>query len=160
MLKSRTYVATAPQALVPPAIAVCLASLTMSHAQPILAQEVGNQPVEMVMPIPNAERGRELFVVKSCVVCHSINGVGGTAGPDMDASVDAGPVNPLSFAARMWTGAQAMADLQATEFGYQIELTGQEIADLAAFAADAGEQSKLSETDIPELMRGWVLDDF
>lgn len=111
------------------------------------------------MPIPDAARGRELFIVKGCVVCHSVNGVGGRAAPALDATAAEGPVDPLDFAARMWQGALAMADLQATEFGYQIELSGSEIADLAAFAANAGEQVLLEENDIPELMRGWTLDD-
>lgn len=159
MHKSWTRFASVSQATASLA-AACLVLPFVLNTELAWAADVDNRPAEMTVPIPNAERGRELFVVKSCVVCHSINGVGGTAGPSMDATVDARPVNPLEFAARMWTGAQAMADLQATEFGYQIELTGQEIADLAAFASDAGEQSKLSELDIPELMRGWVLDDF
>ncbi len=137
-----------------------LAAAMFALAPTSQAADADSAPVEMILPIPDAARGRELYVVKGCVVCHSVNGVGGTAGPSLDARADAGPVDPLDFAARMWTGAQAMADLQATEFGYQIELTGQQIADLAAFESDADEQSKLSETDVPELMRGWVLDDF
>lgn len=137
-----------------------LAAVVVAFVPPSQAADDETATVEMILPIPDSARGRELFVVKGCVVCHSVNGVGGTAGPSLDARADAGPVDPLDFAARMWTGAQAMADLQATEFGYQIELTGQQIADLAAFESDAGEQSKLAETDVPELMRGWVLDDF
>lgn len=114
---------------------------------------------QLIMPIPDAERGRGLFIVKGCVVCHSVNGVGGHAAPTLDALAGDSLVDPLGFASRMWRGALAMADLQATELGYQIELSGQEIADLAAFAANADEQSLLQESDIPELMRGWTIDD-
>lgn len=111
------------------------------------------------VPIPSAERGRFHFVSKGCVVCHSINGVGGKAGPALDATNGAQPIAPLDFAARMWRGAATMVMLQATEFGYQIEITGQEIADLAAFAADPELQAKFSENDIPEVMRGWTMDE-
>ncbi len=46
------------------------------------------------IPIPDAERGRELFVQKACVVCHSVNGVGGTIGPALDATEPAGVFDP------------------------------------------------------------------
>ena len=136
------------------------AALTVMWLTPIPTREaVAEEGPLVVMPLPDAEHGRELFIVKGCVVCHSVNGVGGRAAPALDATAAQGPVDPLDFAARMWRGALAMADLQAMEFGYQIELTGAEIADLAAFAADADEQAELEETDIPEMMRGWTLDE-
>ena len=111
------------------------------------------------MPLPDAERGRELFVQKACVVCHSVNGVGGTIGPPLDASEPAGVFDPLDFAARMWRGASAMVALQESEFGYQIELTAGDIADLAAFAENHLVQEGFDEDAIPEVMRGWTIDD-
>lgn len=111
------------------------------------------------LPIPDAERGRQLFADKACVVCHSVNGVGGRAGPPLDASEPAGIFDPMDFAARIWRGAEAMVALQNSEFGYIIELTGNEIADLAAFAESHDEQKDFSEDDIPELMQGWTIDD-
>lgn len=113
----------------------------------------------IVLPLPDAERGKFLFVAKGCVVCHSVNGVGGTAAPALDAAGAGGTVDPLAFAARMWRGAVAMTVLQSTEFGYQIDISGEEIADLAAFAADPALQATFSERDIPEVMRGWTLEE-
>ena len=112
----------------------------------------------IVLPLPDAERGKFLFVAKGCVVCHSVNGVGGTAAPALDAAGAGDTIDPLEFAARMWRGAVAMTVLQSTEFGYQIDMTGEEIADLAAFAADPALQATFSERDIPEVMRGWTLE--
>jgi mono/diheme cytochrome c family protein len=114
---------------------------------------------QIVLPVPDAERGRFLFASKGCVVCHSINGVGGKAGPALDAKADDGAIDPLEFAARMWRGAGAMAILQSMEFGYQIEMSGEEIADLAAFTASRALQSTFSEKDVPEVMRGWTVDE-
>jgi len=114
---------------------------------------------QMVLPVPDAERGRFLFVSKGCVICHAVNGAGGTAGPALDAADGEAMIDPLAFAARMWRGAEAMAILQSSELGYRIELTGAEIADLAAFAASRSLQGAFSEDDIPEVMRGWTMDE-
>ena len=76
--------------------------------------------------------------------------MGGLAGPPLDAGEDPAIIDPVGFAARMWRGALAMAELQAMEFGYQVELTGSEIADLAAFAATPSAQVGFSEAEIPE----------
>jgi len=114
---------------------------------------------QIVLPLPDAERGRFLFASKGCVVCHSINGVGGKAGPALDASTGKEAIRPLEFAARMWRGAAAMSMLQSMEFGYQIEMTGDEIADLAAFVASPALQNTFSDRDVPEMMQGWTIDE-
>lgn len=134
-----------------------LAAALVAAAGAAAAQQAGAPKV--VMPLPDAERGRFLFVSKGCVVCHSVNGVGGTAGPALDASADGATIEPLAFAARMWRGAVAMTTLQSTEFGYQIDMTDEELADLAAFAASPSVQATFSERDIPEVMQGWTLDE-
>ncbi|HPE31773.1 MAG TPA: c-type cytochrome [Parvularculaceae bacterium] len=103
--------------------------------------------------------GHGLFVEKGCVICHSINGIGGKAAPALDAQIGAPPVDPLDFAARMWRGAPAMIELQSVELGYTIYLTADEIAHLAAFAADREEQARLKIEDVPEPMRGSFLDE-
>ena len=121
------------------------------------AEESGGP--QIVLPLPDAERGRFLFSSKGCVVCHSINGVGGKAGPALDAPAGEEAIEPLEFAARMWRGAAAMSMLQSMEFGYQIEMTGDEIADLAAFVASPALQSTFSDKDVPEVMRGWTIDE-
>jgi mono/diheme cytochrome c family protein len=103
----------------------------------------------LMMPTMDAARGRVLFAEKGCVVCHSVNGVGGEDAPMLDADTMDEIMNPFEFAARMWRGAGAMVALQEDELGGQIDLTGQELADIIAFVHDASEQKKFSEADIP-----------
>ena len=49
--------------------------------------------------------------------------------------------------------------LQEMEMGYQIDLNGEELAHLAAFASNAQVQSRFSEKDIPEVIRDWMVDE-
>lgn len=103
----------------------------------------------LMMPIMNPARGRLLFASKGCIACHAINGVGGQDAPPMDAATMPRIMNPFSFAARMWRGAETMILLQQEIFGEQIELTGQELADIISFVHNAEEQLNFSEADIP-----------
>lgn len=93
--------------------------------------------------------GRKLFAAKGCVVCHSINGVGGTDAPDLSAANMEQPMDAFDFAAKMWRGAPAMIAMQESELGAQIEFTGQELANIIAFVHDQPEQKKFSRADIP-----------
>jgi cytochrome c2 len=106
--------------------------------------------VGIVMPPMSSHRGREIFLEKGCVVCHSINGVGGEDGPTLDAADMPSPMNAFEFAARMWRGAPAMVLMQEEELGEFISLTGEELADLIAFVHDGEEQEELSVDQIPE----------
>ena len=45
------------------------------------------------MPMMNPVRGRELFLETGCVVCHSVNGVGGDLGPSLNAADMPSPMN-------------------------------------------------------------------
>jgi len=108
------------------------------------------QDVGLAVPAMDAERGRELFVETGCVVCHVVNNVGGDIGPSLNASDLPTPMNTFEFAARMWRGAAAMTAMQQDMLGEVIPLTGQDLADLIAFAHDAHEQEKLTESQIPE----------
>lgn len=110
----------------------------------------------LLLPQLDSARGRQLFLNKGCVVCHSVNGVGGTMGPPLDASGSPPYVNPFAFAARMWRGAEAMIALQKRDLGFRIELTGDELGDLTAFANDRSEQAKLRSEDIPEIVKRWL----
>ena len=112
-----------------------------------------------VIPFASAERGRALFTGKGCVVCHSVNGVGGKAGPALDADPSNPDVDIFAFAARMWRGAPLMAVLQEMEMGYQIEFTGAELADIAQFLHDVEVQKEFDESDVPELIRDWMVDE-
>ena len=143
------------------ALPACAVSSVLLTGEPSTA-EAADQPGEMrslVVPLADPARGRQLFVGKGCVVCHSVNDVGGHAGPPLDADPEETSIDVFDFVARMWRGASLMIVLQEMELGYQIELTGEELAHLASFAADADEQQDFSAEDIPELVRDWMVDE-
>jgi mono/diheme cytochrome c family protein len=121
-----------------------LGAIAMFSAQTALA--AGG----LLMPDFDATRGRALFAAKGCVVCHAINGVGGEDAPALDYDPASGPMDPFEFAAKMWRGAEPMIYMQQDEMGNQIELNGEELAAIIAFAHDADEQRLFSEYDIPE----------
>lgn len=102
------------------------------------------------MPSMNQARGRMLFASKGCVICHSVNGIGGDRAPSLDAHAMPANMSPFEFAAKMWQGAAAMIAMQEEAFGGQIAFTGGELADLIAFAHSDAEQHKFSEADIPD----------
>lgn len=108
-----------------------------------------------MLDIPDLDpaRGRKLFASKGCVMCHSVNGVGGEHAPPLDASTMDRGMNPFEFAAKMWRGAEAMIVLQRDELGEQIEFTGDELADIIAFTHHPAEQKKFSKHDIPHRMQ-------
>lgn len=113
-----------------------------------LMHEIG-----VAMPPIDPARGRKVFVKKGCVACHSVNGVGGDLGPALDEAEMPRPMNAFEFAARMWRGAGPMVALQEQLFGAAIDLNGQDLADLVAFAHDAEEQAKLTADQIPDNVR-------
>ncbi len=124
----------------------------------------GAAPDEAVAPSVTAYQsdstaGKTLFVDKGCVICHSVNGVGGKAAPALDAHIGLDKIDPLEFAARMWRGAPAMIELQRVELGYSIYLTADEISNLAAFAEDREVQETLTVDDLPETIRNGLLDE-
>lgn len=132
-------------------------------ALPVQAQEAGQGMSPMMgngLVIPNfdAALGRELFASKGCVVCHSVNGIGGEDAQPFAAEYMDEVMNPFEFAARMWRGASVMVELQEDELGAQIDLTGEELAAIIAFVHDAEEQARFSMEDIPhdveDLMKG------
>jgi len=139
-----------------------LAAQVAAAGGPAVAQSAGAATPQtrlLAVPLASAEEGKRLFVGKGCVVCHAVNGVGGKAAPPLDAARDSRYLDVLDFAARMWRGAPTMILLQEMELGYQIELSGEELAHLAAFAADAEVQSGFRESDIPEVIRDWMVDE-
>ncbi len=103
----------------------------------------------MTMPGMDAANGRKLFAAKGCVVCHAVNGIGGTDAAALDASAMGGMTNPFDFVANMWRGAKPMIEMQDDELGGQVEFTGQELADIIAFLHHPAEQKNFSESDIP-----------
>jgi len=147
----------------PAAVAAALAAVILASlsADPAAAQDKNGQNpgLTLILPAVDSERGRQLFVTKGCVYCHAVNGVGGKAAPALDSNATEPSVNLTDFAARMWRGAPSMIELQEMDLGYQIQLSGDELAHLAAFANDPAEQKKLLEEQVPELMREWYLDE-
>ena len=138
-------------------VAVGTASTAFAKSQDVQETEE-TDGLTVKTPTLNAERGKDLFVQRYCVVCHSVNGVGGVAAPPLDAPKSNREVDILDFAARMWRGSYAMVELQATEFAYQIELEGDEIGDLAAFAYDLETQKEFSLDDVPPEIEQWILE--
>ena len=104
----------------------------------------------LVLPPMSSEHGKEVFLDKGCIVCHSVNGVGGEIGPSLNAADMPQPMNAFDFAARMWRGAPVMAEMQQDLLGEMISLTGQDLADIVAFAHDEAEQAELSSNQIPD----------
>ncbi|MEM8936717.1 MAG: c-type cytochrome [Pseudomonadota bacterium] len=115
--------------------------------------------VNQTQRIGDAERGRHLFADKGCIICHSVNGVGGLSAPPLDALTEADVPDPVGFATRMWRGAPAMIELQGLELGYAIWIEPQEMVDLATFAASAAEQKKLTLESIDEGLAASFLDE-
>jgi len=140
------------------AFCVLLVSAGESLSQSDTRPSASAPDLRLKVPVVDPERGKALFVERYCVVCHSVNGVGGVAAPAFDAPKTNREVDILDFAARMWRGSYAMVELQATEFAYQIELEGDEIGDLAAFAYDLETQKSFSEEDVPPEIAQWILE--
>ena len=143
-------------------LAVAVTALAAVASTSIQAQHAGRKGPSMLnpegpslrMPMLDSRRGRKLFASRGCVLCHSVNGVGGETGPSLDAARSMPMASPFTFAAKMWRGAEAMIALQDEELGYQIDLDGEELGHITAFAHDYGEQKKFSERDIPrEILR-------
>ncbi|OJW18862.1 MAG: hypothetical protein BGO51_00090 [Rhodospirillales bacterium 69-11] len=132
-----------------------VATLAMSMlSQPASAQggTSGGTPIAHGLLLPHMDpvAGRKLFGSKGCVVCHSINGIGGQDAAPLDASTMANPMNPFDFSAKMWRGAEPMVAMQKEELGGQIDLTGDDLANIIAFVHDPQEQAKFSKADIPD----------
>jgi len=151
-----------------------LVALTGLGAQGALAQETAAVSDQMsqsgfvlenglAIPAFDPVRGRALFAAKGCVVCHSVNGIGGEDAPEFSSEFMESPMNAFDFAANMWRGAGAMIMMQEDEMGEQIEISGEELAAIIAFVHSADEQAKFSQADIPhdieELMHGGDDDD-
>ncbi len=137
----------------PVLLLVFLAAQTgLSPAAAQQAMTEGDMPMMatgIILPRMDAAAGRQLFAAKGGVLRHSVNGVGGQDAPPMDAEYMDTMMNPFDFAAGIWRGSEAMVALQRDELGGQIELTGQELADITAFVHDAEEQKRFTEADIP-----------
>ena len=114
----------------------------------------------LAIPAFDPVKGRTLFATKGCVVCHSVNGVGGEDAPSLSHETMEHPMNAFDFAAKMWRGAGAMIMMQEDELEGQIEIEGDEFAAIIAFVHDAEEQLKFTLEDVPHDMRHFMFPDF
>lgn len=80
----------------------------------------------------DSERGRQLFDTLSCVQCHTVNGKGGSVGPDLGRMVDRG-FTPATLAATMWNHAPAMWASMSQRGIHAGDLNNQAAADLFAY---------------------------
>lgn len=136
---------------------VALAGAGLNLGGKARAQQAAIAP-GLILPQMNPENGKRLFASKGCVVCHQVNGIGGTDAAPLSADTMTPAMSPFDFFARMWLGAKPMIEMQDHELGGQIELTGQNLADIIAFVHNKTLQKTFSEKDIPEkikaLMKG------
>jgi len=142
-------------------------SNTQDQSQPLAVDPSLSEPDKPTIATQrmDAAVGRKLFVAKGCVVCHSINGVGGNAirdlggkpAPSLDAARMPASKDVFEFFARMWRGAEPMIALQREQLGYMIRLEADELANIMAFVYDAEEQRKLTpDSYIPPIF--WYRD--
>ena len=122
------------------------AEMTVAPDEPEAHERV---QVDLVMPMMNSERGMRLFAGMGCVACHAVNGVGGHDARNLDAHTMEPVMNPFDFAAKMWAVAPLMIEAQWEAAGHQFLFTGEELADIIAFAHDDEQQRKFTEADIP-----------
>ena len=129
-----------------PAAGKAEAERSVAADEPEAREHVG---VRLVMPMMNSERGMRLFAGMGCVACHAVNGVGGHRARNLDAHTMEPVMNPFDFAAKMWAMAPIMIEAQEEAVGHQFLFTGEELADIVAFAHDDEQQRKFTEADIP-----------
>ncbi len=141
-------------------IALAVAALGLpgvASAQTATATDTANvPPTRLLMPMLNSTRGRELFVSKGCVTCHSVNGIGGEDAAALDAHDMAPYMGLFDLTAKMWSMAPVMIPAQEDELGAQIQLNGDELADLVAFMHDDVEQAKLTMDALSDEQRAAV----
>jgi mono/diheme cytochrome c family protein len=77
-------------------------------------------------------RGERLFQTLACVQCHSVNGVGGSAAPDLGRMVDRS-LTPAALAATMWNHAPGMWAAMREHQVTGSQLDAQAARDLMAF---------------------------
>lgn len=111
---------------------------------------------DLVLPKMDAAKGRRYFATRACVVCHSVNGVGGTRASALDLDEKPEVIDVLTFVTDMWRGGRPMLNLQRRLLGEPVDLTAEELGALIAFLHDPAEQKRFSENDIPKHIRDFM----
>jgi mono/diheme cytochrome c family protein len=91
----------------------------------------------------SSARGQQVVKTKGCVTCHSVRGQGGKVAADFATSNVVG--SPAALVAAMWNHSRMMED-QAAKQGLKLpKLTGQELADLAAYVRSLTKPTSTSQ---------------
>ena len=142
--------------------------LALSLAAPVHAQDAMGNPdpeelvlkrkgqPDIVIPNMNTARGRVYFATRACIVCHKVNGIGGSVAPSIEPAANGGAIDVFDFVTRMWRGARSMVALQENLFSEIIDLAPDEMADIIALINDPAERAKFSENDIPKYVRDYM----
>ena len=80
----------------------------------------------------DAERGKALFQSLNCIVCHSVNGVGGKSAPNLWRG-EGRSFSPYQMAGILWNHAPAMWDAMPRQGIVRPELNEQQAADLFVY---------------------------
>lgn len=81
------------------------------------------------------EVGKRLFSDKKCIVCHQVEGLGGTVGPSVDVFKRLS--SPLYVASAMWNHGPEMADAMKAQGIERPTLSAEELRDLIAYLSAA-----------------------
>lgn len=111
---------------------------------------------DLVLPAMDPAKGRVYFASRACVVCHKVNGIGGSRAAALDLDVRPKTIDILGFSARMLRHGGPMIALQQRLFGEPIDLTAEELGAIIAFLHDPVEQDKFTVTDIPTVVRKFM----
>jgi mono/diheme cytochrome c family protein len=84
----------------------------------------------------DARRGEELFKSEQCIQCHSLNGRGGGAAPDLGRMIDRN-FTPAAMASLMWNHAPVMWAAMRKQGIVKAELSAGSAADLFAYFVSA-----------------------
>jgi mono/diheme cytochrome c family protein len=88
------------------------------------------------IPSGDAARGEQLFRSQQCVTCHSVNGRGGTAAPDLAKRIDR-DYTPAAMASLIWNHAPDMWTAMLKQGIVRPALTPEQSADLFAYFVSA-----------------------
>jgi cytochrome c len=109
--------------------------------------------LKLKFPEMDPMKGKKLFVDRGCVACHAVNGIGGHDAPALDAHKMGDIMNPFEFAAKMWKGAPAMIAAQEGAFDAQLLFSGDDLANIIAFAHSDSVQHGFTESDLTDKAR-------
>ena len=111
---------------------------------------------DLVFPSMDPVSGKRYFVTRGCVICHSVNGVGGDHASALDLPRSTRVLDVLGFVTRMWRSEGAMSEMQRKELGEEVYLTSQELGDIIAFLHSHKEQRRFSNDDIPMVILRYI----